>query len=103
MPRLRPCLSCGVLTTQTRCSDCRSTRNRARGSSTQREYDSRYRTERDRVVSEATHCETCGEPFTEDNPATGGHRRDRRHGGGTDDGIMAQCARCNYGWRRSPG
>lgn len=40
---LRPCLSCGEPTRRTRCPDCESARNIARGSSHARGYGRRHR------------------------------------------------------------
>jgi hypothetical protein len=74
--------------------------DRARGNPEARGYDREYRAARDRAKVGATHCVTCGEAFTEDNPATGGHVKAIRDGGTTADGIEAQCRRCNYGWRK---
>ena len=84
-----------------RCPDCASTADRARGTRQQRGLDADYDRARAAALATATHCATCGERFTEHNPATGGHAKDRRDGGTTADGIVAQCRRCNYGWRRA--
>jgi 5-methylcytosine-specific restriction endonuclease McrA len=100
MPR-RPCLQCGTLTPGTRCPYCTRDRDRARGSRQQRGYDRAYEQARDTAIRGATHCATCGQPFTTDNPATGGHVVARRRGGSTSDGIKPECRRCNYGWSRS--
>lgn len=70
-------------------------RRQARGYD--REYDAALK---EREYVEATRCMTCGEEFTEDNPKTGGHKRDVRRGGTAADGVGAQCRRCNMGWRR---
>lgn len=40
------------------------------------------------------HSGVCGEPFTIDNPKTGGHATARSQGGG-DGAIRAICRRCN--------
>lgn len=72
-----------------------------RGSREQRGYGRAYRDARDAALRGATHCATCGCPFTIDNPATGGHARAQRDGGTLEDGIRPECARCNYGWRRT--
>lgn len=68
---------------------------------TQRGLGHDYRKVRDPIVKAATYCANCGDPFTEDNPATGGHRVPRRDGGTLASGIVAHCARCNYGWQRT--
>ena len=83
------------------CPDCSAEQERARGSSTQRGYGADYQRARDRAVRTGKACRTCGGPFTEDNPATGGHVVAVRAGGSTADGIEAECRRCNYGWRRT--
>jgi hypothetical protein len=75
--------------------------DRARGTSTQRGLGADYQRARTAALKNATHCATCQQPFTTDNPATGGHIRPRRHGGTTADGIKAECRRCNYGWRKT--
>ncbi len=45
----RPCLDCGAATKATRCPDCTSARNIARGSSTARGYNSRWRALSERI------------------------------------------------------
>jgi hypothetical protein len=104
----RPCLGlpgkdCGQLTTRTdsRCAACASARNRARGTRQQRGYDKQYEDERQRALASAMHCATCGQRFTVDNPATGGHVVAIRNGGTAADGVKPECRRCNYGWARS--
>lgn len=72
-----------------------------RGTNKERGYDSRFRKASNEAKAKATHCSECGTRFTPANPATGGHSRAVRRGGSTDDGIVAQCRRCNYGWRRT--
>lgn len=86
-----------------KCDDCRRAAEKQRPNRHQRGYDSHYVKVRDAAVEGATHCETCGQAFTQTNPATGGHRIDVRAGGTTDDGIFPQCRRCNLGWRRTNG
>jgi hypothetical protein len=93
--------SCPILCPSGRCPRCTRTADIARGSRQQRGYNADYDRARTQALDHATHCETCGEPFTADNPATGGHRLARRHGGTTAHGIGPQCRRCNYGWRRT--
>lgn len=107
----RPCLDCGALSPNTRCPTHRiakdNERYARRGSTTERGYGSAYRHRRDGVVADATHCDTCGEPFTPDNPATGGHvvdlrtlpRHERKASAATAE-LTPQCQRCNYGWNR---
>jgi hypothetical protein len=93
--------NCVNLCPKGRCSSCARLADQARGTRQQRGYDAQYDAARNRAVASASHCCSCGERFTEDNPATGGHRRAIRHGGTTAHGIDAQCRRCNYGWRRT--
>lgn len=97
---LRPCLGCDQPTSRTdsRCYNCAQQRELNRGRRQQRGYDNAYVQERARVLATATHCAHCGDPFTHNNPATGGHRKAIRHGGTTSDGIRPECRRCNYGW-----
>lgn len=110
----RPCLDCGTLSPNSRCEPCRlakdNQRYARRGSTTDRGYGHAYRQRREPVLAGATHCRTCGEEFTEDNPATAGHvndlrdlpREQRRASAATAD-LMPQCATCNYGWARGVG
>jgi len=93
-----PCIDCGRPGVRSRCPSC--TRSR-RGTTTERGYGHAYQVERAAVLAEATHCSICEEPFTEDNPATGGHLVAIRDGGTLADGIGPHCRRCNYGWRRT--
>jgi len=92
---LKPCLVCGTITDQARCPKHRRPPRQQRG------YDAEYEAAlRDPEYVAATHCGTCHQPFTKDNPKTGGHRVAIRDGGTTADGVFPQCADCNYGWRR---
>jgi hypothetical protein len=92
---------CGELHEGTgRCPDCRRQADAHRGRRQARGYDADYDRARAKAVAGATHCATCDEPFTEDNPATGGHVVPVREGGTAADGVEAECARCNYGWRK---
>jgi hypothetical protein len=100
VPR-RPCLDCGALSLGTRCHPCTRARDLARGTRQQRGYDATYERAREQALVAATHCATCGELFTLDNPATGGHVVARRNGGTTADGLKPECRRCNYGWEKS--
>lgn len=110
----RPCLDCGALSEGTRCEPCRiakdNTRYARRGSTTNRGYGSAYQQRRPQVLKGATHCRTCGEGFTPDNPATAGHiedlrdlPREQRRVSAATAALMPQCARCNYGWDRGRG
>lgn len=98
---LRPCLDCRRPTNGNRCDQCRRSRDKARGTRQQRGYDADYDEQlRDPAYLAATHCTTCGDPFTDDNPKTGGHSTALRHGGAGSP-VKPQCARCNFGWRKS--
>lgn len=110
----RPCLDCGVLSEGTRCEIHRkrqdNTRYARRGSTTDRGYGHAYRQRRPQVLQGATHCRTCGQQFTEDNPATTGHiedlrdlPREQRRSTAATAPLMPQCAACNYGWHRGQG
>lgn len=93
MPPLKTCTTCGrTIAGGTRCS------RHARPKRQDRGYDAEYERalKRPQFLA-ATHCLTCDEPFTPDNPRTGGHVRALRRGGTTADGIFPQCAHCNYG------
>lgn len=85
-----------------KCSECRGKAEQVRGTSTQRGYGAEHQRRGTAAIQGKTHCETCGQPFTPDNPVTRGHRKDIRAGGTASDGYLAQCRRCNYGWRASP-
>lgn len=84
-----------------RCQEHTRQADRARGSRQQRGYDAEYERARAAALAGADRCSSCGEAFTVDNPATGGHVKALRHGGTTRHGIAPQCRRCNYGWRRT--
>ena len=106
MSTLRVCSEpgCSTLHSETRsglCAEHEREADRKRGTSKQRGYTSRHRRIGGRAIRGATTCETCGEPFTDANPATRGHRVDVRNGGTPSDGYLAQCRRCNYGWSRA--
>lgn len=84
-----------------RCLDCRRAADKQRGTNRERGYDAQFA--RDRKAPEylaSTHCVECGQPFTEDNPRTAGHVVAIRDGG-QGSGVVPQCRRCNYGWRRT--
>ena len=72
-----------------------------RPSSAARGYGSKYRKVRDQAVAGQVICPRCNRPYTPENPATGGHVVPQREGGSLEDGVVAQCRRCNYGWRRT--
>lgn len=99
----RPCLDCQRLTdrTDSRCPDCARAKELRRGRRQQRGLGADYNRARQAALVGATHCATCGRPFTAADPATGGHVVARRHGGSTADGIRPECRACNYGWERT--
>ena len=97
----RVCLEpgCPTLVSGTRCSTHARERDRARGTRQQRGYDADYvRQLGTPEFVQATRCAQCGEPFTLDNPKTGGHTVALRHDG-RGSAVEPQCRRCNYGWR----
>lgn len=106
---LRPCLGgCGALVDGTRCTRCRSAKNRerdqARGSRQQRGYDAEFeQAKQDPAYVNATHCAQCGKTFTVSNPKTAGHKHPLRNGARPPGPVQieAQCQDCNYGWRRT--
>jgi hypothetical protein len=99
----RPCLDCQRLTdrSDSRCPACARAKELRRGRRQQRGLGADYVRARDQALAGATHCATCGQPFTDANPATGGHIVARRRGGTTADGIRPECRRCNYGYQKS--
>lgn len=89
-----------VVEGQSRCDECRSAYERARGTKRERGYDAQFdRNRRDPGYLTATQCATCAQPFTDDNPKTAGHVVAVRNGGGSE--IKPECRRCNYGWRKT--
>lgn len=95
MTTRKTCTVCGRPADGPRCAQHKRPSPRARG------YDAEYeRALRSPAYVAATHCLTCGRPFTSDNPKTGGHVKAIRHGGTAADGIFPQCAGCNYGDNR---
>ena len=100
---MKVCLEpgCPTLTERTRCTEHERAKDKARGTSTERGYD--YAFEKAKCEPEyvnANRCAECGEPFTEDNPKTGGHSIAIRNGGRGSQ-ILPHCRRCNYGWSRT--
>ena len=99
----RPCAEpgCPTIADQTYCPEHARAKDKARGRRQARGYDAAY--ERAKQTPEyvtATHCASCGEPFTADNPKTGGHSVPIRNGG-HGSLVLPQCRRCNYGWRKT--
>lgn len=99
-PRVCPTPGCPRLTSGGYCTTHRAERERARGTRQERGYDADYDRRRKAALDGATRCSSCGAAFSDDNPATGGHVVDIRAGGTTADGVVAECRRCNLGWRR---
>ena len=92
---------CPTLTETTRCADHTRARDKARGTRQARGYDAEYQAQlRSAEYVNATHCAECGDPFTADNPKTGGHSVALRNGG-RGSKILPHCRRCNYGWSRT--
>ena len=92
---------CPILTRSTRCRDHERARDKARGTTTERGYGADFeKAKRRPEYVNATHCVECGEPFTPDNPKTGGHSVAIRNGGRGSE-IVPHCRRCNYGWART--
>lgn len=91
---------CPEITSTTRCAAHTRETDRQRGSRQQRGYGAEHQRAGDAAIAGATRCGTCGQPFTPENPVTRGHVKDVRAGGSPSDGYIAQCRRCNYGWRR---
>lgn len=93
------CLDCGRPGNKgSRCPACKAARAAGRSGAYDWEYEKAAKEAKRRA---GTHCPRCNEPYTADNPPTGGHMVPVREGGTTADGVEAQCRRCNYGWRRT--
>lgn len=91
-----------LIDTGSRCTTHTRATDQARGTRQQRGYDAAFdAAKRTPEYRNATHCDTCGEPFTAANPKTAGHVRAIRKHGPNDAGIGPQCRRCNYGWRKT--
>lgn len=105
MPRAMTICStpgCGTpAATRGQCRAHSAEAERRRGTRQQRGLGADYQRARTIALANATRCATCQQPFTPDNPATGGHVKARRLGGTTADGIQAECRRCNMGWQRT--
>lgn len=92
---------CPELQRETKCPTHRREAEQRRGSRQARGYDANFERDKQRPgYANATRCETCGQPFTTENPKTAGHRIAIREGG-KGSGIKPECRRCNYGWRRT--
>ena len=99
----RPCAEpgCPTITDKTYCHEHARAKDKARGRRQERGYDAAYeRAKREPEYLAATHCASCGAPFTTDNPKTGGHSVAIRNGG-RGSRVLPQCRKCNYGWRKT--
>lgn len=95
------CPTAAIVTGRERCPPCAAEYERTRGTPTQRGYGTEHRRNGDAAIRGATHCASCGQPFTIDNPVQRGHVVPIRDGGTSADGYVAHCTRCNAGWRRT--
>lgn len=92
---------CPELQPESRCLAHRRAREQRRGTRQARGYDAGFeRAKRLPEYVNATHCAACGQPFTEDNPKTGGHSVAIRNGG-KGSRVVPHCRQCNYGWIRT--
>lgn len=91
------CLSCGRPGAKgSRCPDCETREHRAAYGP---DYQAALRAAKQEQTSGI--CPNCNEPFSADNPATGGHARAVRLGGTAADGVVLHCRRCNSGWKKT--
>lgn len=81
-----------------KCPDCRAESEKVRGSRHQRGYGYAHVVAGNAALAGVTECAVCGSTFSEENPATRGHKVAIRNGGTPADGYQAECQRCNYGW-----
>lgn len=93
------CLDCGRPGQRgSRCDRCEALRRQSHDAA----YGADYQRESARVRREAgTHCPRCGRPYTPDNPPTAGHLVAVREGGTLEEGLEAQCRKCNFGWKKT--
>jgi hypothetical protein len=102
-PRYRVCAEPGCpnyTDGHTRCADCRSAHEQARGTRTARGYGPDHQAAKRQLQAEGhTHCTRCHQPFTPANPMDTGHLVPIRDGGTAADGVAPHCASCNRGWR----
>lgn len=93
------CLDCGRPGNKgSRCPACEQRKRAAHDAAYGPDYQ---RARAEAVANAGERCPNCGQPYTESNPPTGGHRVPVREGGTTQDGVVAQCRRCNYGWKKT--
>jgi 5-methylcytosine-specific restriction protein A len=88
----RPCLSCGVLTTGSRCGPCSRAQDRRRGTTAERFGPGWARISRAVIARDEGICHICGEP----GAGTADHLVPRSLGGDNDPSLLAAAHRsCN--------
>lgn len=93
---MRPCLTCGVPTPETRCRPCELARQRGRNAKPERVelYGRGYQVRRKQLLKYATHCARCGVGLvrskTDGRGATYDHATN-----------SVQCRSCNSSARRN--
>lgn len=94
---LKPCIDCLVeLTQSSRCEECEKSRERLRGSSTQRGYDRDWQKLSKKVISTSPICGVCGSGRSKENPLTTDHIIPLSKGGTNNpDNLQVLCRRCN--------
>jgi hypothetical protein len=93
------CLDCGRPGNKgSRCPRCQAARAAVHDAAYGPDYQ---RAQKAAIANAGPSCPNCGQPYTASNPPTGGHAVPVREGGSTQDGVVAQCRRCNYGWKRT--
>lgn len=80
-----------------RCRPCARAYEQQRGSRQQRGLGAEYERERRAVLAGATHCASCGQPFSATRRPTAGHVVPRVRGGGSQGNLRPECEPCNYG------
>jgi len=92
MPIQRPCLNCGLLTTQTtRCETCNKIRQSQLPKKDRQHYKGNYKKRAKAIRDTATHCWLCGETAKPNDPWTADHVI-----AGNPDSILAAAHRsCN--------
>lgn len=103
MTVMRQCLDCGRLAPNTRCSECESTRNKARGSSSERSYGAAHQRIRAYLLPLAygTPCPRCGETMHAWQSLDLDHADPMRKKVGLpgDRIVHAHCNRAGREWR----
>jgi len=92
-----PRRACGHAPGTGECRACKAARDRRRPSRQARGLGAEYERERRAVLKDATHCVSCGRPFTATRRPTAGHVIPRVQGGGSRGNLEVQCHVCNYG------